>query len=68
MGHLSLCFDVDNVSLMCEAANIIKEITEVVSVDNNKKISACLYFVNITENSQQEYCLSKINILFFTDP
>ena len=45
MGHVSLCFDVDNVS--CEATNIIKEITKVISVDNNKKISTCLYFGSI---------------------
>jgi hypothetical protein len=66
MEHVSLCFDVDSGSLMCEAANI-KEITQVVSVDNSKKICTYLCFVNITENSQHEYCLSKINI-FFTDP
>ena len=57
MEHISLCFDADNGSLMCETANIVKEITQVVSVDNNKKISTCLCFVNITEHSQQEYCL-----------
>jgi predicted RNA-binding protein with RPS1 domain len=59
MGHVSLCFDVDNGILMCETANIIKEITQVISVDNNKKISTCLRFFNVTENSQHEYCLHK---------
>jgi hypothetical protein len=33
MKHVSLCFDVD--SLMCETANIIEEITQDISVDNN---------------------------------
>jgi hypothetical protein len=35
MGHVSLCFDVDSGSLMCETTNIIEEITQVISVDNN---------------------------------
>jgi hypothetical protein len=56
MGRVSLCFDVDNGSLMCETSNIIKEIIQVTSVSNNKKIIHVSFF-NITENSQHENCL-----------
>jgi hypothetical protein len=65
MGQISLCFDVDNGSLLNKTANITKKITEVISVDKNKvdhkltamKISTCLCFVHITQGKFQTWIL-----------